>query len=399
MVQQRVAAFVALAGLMAAGCSCSERSGPRTRDAGRDAAIDARRDGWSPRADSGVEPDSGEPDSGEPDSGARLDSGAEPDSGAVPDASPPPLAEEVRFVVLGDTGEGNEAQRAVAIAIRDLCAAEGCDFAILLGDNIYDSGVDSVDDPQWRTKFEEPYRDVPLLFYAVLGNHDYGGRLLFSSMGGLGNEFDRGPIEVEYTMRSDRWEMPATHYTLSFANVGFVMADTNSILWDDTSNGDQWAWYDGAIADLRAEGAEWIFFAGHHPFRSNGRHGNAGAYESIEVGGIEVPNPVPLLNGDNVRRFFDDKVCGTVDVVLSGHDHNRQWLDEPDALCGAELIVSGAGSKTTSFASSSNDVLYADDQTEGFLYVVIAGDSMTGRFVDSAGATAFEHMVTRTPRR
>lgn len=376
-----------LLGIGATGAGCGDGGPAGSADAGGIPRWDGGR-----RADGGTTlPDAG--DGGVTDGGAPVGR----DAAMPPDAGPPP-PDIVRFVVLGDTGEGNTAQREVAVQIRDLCAREGCDFAILLGDNIYDSGVESVDDPQWRTKFEEPYRDVDLPFYAVLGNHDYGGRLLFTEMGGLGNEWDKGPIEVMYTMRSEKWEMPDTHYTLVFGHVGFVMLDTNSILWDDTTHGDQWAWYDTAIAELRAEGVDWIIAAGHHPLRSNGRHGNAGSYESIEVGGVEVPNPVPILNGENVRRFFATEVCGTVDVYFAGHDHNRQWLNEPDALCGAELIVSGAGAKTTAFASSANDVLFADDEEEGFLYVVIEGDRMTGRFVSRTGAVEFEHTVTRRAR-
>src|SRR5690606_32253524 len=145
--------------------------------------------------------------------------------------------------------------------------------------------------------------------------------------------------------------MPATYYTFRRGNVGFVMLDTNSLVWNNTEHGDQRAWFDGAVAALRAEGAEWIIASGHHPYLSNGRHGNAGDYESIEVGGIEIPNPLPILDGENVKDFLDDYACGEIDVYFAGHDHNRQWIDEPGALCGAELIVSGAGAKTTDLDS------------------------------------------------
>jgi hypothetical protein len=60
----------------------------------------------------------------------------------------------VRFAAIGDTGKGNTGQKQVADAIARKCAASGCDFVQLLGDNIYDSGVTSVTDPQWQTKFE-----------------------------------------------------------------------------------------------------------------------------------------------------------------------------------------------------------------------------------------------------
>lgn len=365
--------WTACALLLACGCS----SGLTGGDGGLDARV-VTRDGG--RRDSG---------SSGPDAGAPADAGT--DGGT----SEP----EVRFVVMGDTGEGNTAQHEVADAIEATCASLGCDFVILLGDNIYDSGVDGLDDPQWESKFEAPYRDLALPFYAVLGNHDYGGVLgpcpLCTEQGGLGNEWHKGPIEVAYTTRSEKWTMPATHYTFRMGNVGFVMLDTNSILWDNTEHGDQRAWFPGAVASLRAEGAEWIIAAGHHPYLSNGRHGNAGNYESIEVGGVEVPNPVPILAGNTVRDFFENVACEEIDVLLAGHDHNRQWIDEPAALCGAELIVSGAGAKTTGFESSLSTLHFGDDDTEGFLYVRIRGDEMYGRFVNRDGTTAFERVTTR----
>ena len=44
----------------------------------------------------------------------------------------------VRFIAVGDTGTGKEGQYQVANAIEKVCAAHGCDFALGLGDNIYE---------------------------------------------------------------------------------------------------------------------------------------------------------------------------------------------------------------------------------------------------------------------
>src|SRR6185503_5688881 len=63
----------------------------------------------------------------------------------------------VRFAAMGDTGKGNDGQKQVASAIEAKCAQSGCDFVQLLGDNIYESGATSVDDPEWQLKFEQPY--------------------------------------------------------------------------------------------------------------------------------------------------------------------------------------------------------------------------------------------------
>jgi len=328
------------------------------------------------------------------DDDSANDAGAVPaDAGPTYDASPPPPG-DLRFVVMGDTGEGNDDQAMVAAAIKAKCDAEGCDFVVLLGDNIYDSGVDSVDDPQWLDKFETPYEDLDLPFYAVLGNHDYGGNLIGIETGGLGNEWDKGPVEVMYTDVSDKWIMPETHYTFVYENVGFIMLDTNSIMWDNIDHGDQRDWYPTALMEV--SNAEWVIAAGHHTVRSNGSHGNAGTYESIQVGDIEIPNPLPILDGANVKAFFDEVVCGTVDVYFAGHDHNRQWLNEPSALCGAELVVSGAGAKLTDLADRGNATHFQDAAQEGFLYVIIDGDTFVGQFYDKLGNRDFERTFRRS---
>jgi tartrate-resistant acid phosphatase type 5 len=300
---------------------------------------------------------------------------------------PPPdaavVAKPVKFIAVGDTGKGNADQRRVAIAMRDLCAAKGCDFVLMLGDNIYDSGVDSTTDSQWQTKFEQPYMDVDLPFYVALGNHDYGGKLIVD-VAGIGNEFDKGKVEVDYTQVSMKWNMPATHYTFTWGNVGFVVLDTNSILWSDNTYGDQAAWLPSALAQVADK--RWIFTAGHHPYRSNGQHGNAGDYDAPELSGVNIGNPLPIQNGDAVKSFFDDHVCGVSQVYFAGHDHSRQWLDEPTALCGTEMIVSGAGSSYTTIQDRGNKAFYADASEIGFMYVVIDGDKFTGEFYDANGA-------------
>lgn len=353
--------------------------------------------------------DTGRADVGSPDTGADGGGDAGTDTGGVDagvdgggdDASTDGGADAgmdssmgmmARFFVLGDQGEGNTEQAEVAAVMQGLCESEGCDFAVLLGDNFYDSGVDGITDSQWDSKFETPYAALSIPFYPVLGNHDYGGNLFGLEQGGLGNEFDKGPIEVAYTAESDKWEMPATHYTFRFGPVGFIMLDTNSILWDDTSNGDQNTWITTAFMEV--SGAEWVFTAGHHPYRSQGQHGNAGSYESIEVGGIEIPLPVPIMDGREVKDFFESHICGAVDISFSGHDHNRQWLDEADRCGGTELIVSGAGAKTKDFVDvRGNDLHFGNDDQEGFWYIIVDGATLTGRAYDRTGAMNFERTI------
>ena len=310
------------------------------------------------------------------------------------DASPPdaPPAKRVRFIALGDAGKGDAGQRAVAVAARDVCAAKGCDFALMLGDNIYDSGVTSVTSEEWQTKFEQPYHDLDLPFYVALGNHDYGGNIIIP-VPGVGNEFEKGQIEVDYTAISTKWTLPATHYTFSFAHVGFIVLDTNSILWSNTMYGDQATWLPTAIAEVADR--DWKIVVGHHPYRSNGTHGNAGNYDAPEIFGIPIPNPLPIQNGTALKDFFDANVCGIGQIYFAGHDHARQWLDEPDALCGTEMIVNGAGASVTNLVDRGNVTFYEDATEPGFMYVDIDGDSFTGTYYDADGNVDFTRTFTR----
>lgn len=294
------------------------------------------------------------------------------DDGPGTTTDTPGTSEVLRFVVMGDTGEGNDGQKSVAKAIADKCAKDGCDFVQLTGDNIYESGVSSTTDPQWTTKFETPYGGISLPFYAVLGNHDYGGN-------GTGNEFGKGQHEVDYTKVSMKWKMPATHWGRSQKGVDMFGLDTNLIMFSrdiDKQKSSFNAWKGAAKGT-------WKIAFGHHPYLSNGPHGNAGRYEGIPF--------IPVVSGQTVKDFMDSTVCGNVDVYICGHDHSRQWLK--DKCKTTELIVSGAGAKATELKGSNGT--YYQSTALGFLYVVIEGNKFTGEWVDVTGKSEYTRVLTK----
>lgn len=297
----------------------------------------------------------------------------DPDGGTT---ETPTTPKRVAFIAMGDTGEGNDGQKKVANAIEGVCSKRGCDFVQLLGDNIYDSGVESVDDPLWQTAFEIPYAAINLPFYAVLGNHDYGH-------GGTGTDFPKGKNEIDYTAKSTKWKMPAASYHFTVSNLEIFALDTNKILLDGigTSSSDQEKNVPQWIA---ASTAEWKIAVGHHPYKSNGPHGNAGNYEP------NVPIPGPW-KGNKVKSFLEDRVCGKVDLYLSGHDHSRQWLNV--SCNGTELAVSGAGAKATSLPGS-NPTLFQSLEL-GFLYIAIEGKKLTAEFIDENGNVEFTHTIQK----
>lgn len=312
------------------------------------------------------------------DARAPTDAPSARDGGSSPDTGPRPPTQVVRFVAIGDTGEGNQAQYDVAAAFNMVCLVQGCDFVMMLGDNFYDDGVSSVDDDQFRTKFEEPYAVVNLPFFVTLGNHDFGE---------IPVQFWRTDYQIEYSARSSKWNMPDHFYRFAHEHVTFLSLDTNMILLGLSWVRDQRDWVRNQVD--RAS-TPWVIAFGHHPYRSNGRHGNAGNYEGLSF------DPTGIISGSRVRDFFEDELCGRIDVFFAGHDHNRQWLQP---VCGVELIVSGAGAKTTELLGRDNNpTRFEDDSTEGFFWIEIADDTMTVEIWDRAGNLNHSGTVTRRPR-
>lgn len=291
-------------------------------------------------------------------------------------ASPPPVTEPsasapvLRFIAMGDGGVGNDTQYAVAKAVKSVCAERGCDFVLYLGDNIYNDGVSGVEDPQFQTKFEQPYAELDLIFHMVLGNHDYGELSLAES---------KAEFEVAYSEHSTKWSMPARHYTFTQEHVQFYALDTNQIMvWDRP---EQQAWLDRERA---ASTADWHIAFGHHPYISNGQHGNAGEYEGSAY--------IPIASGKSMKDFMDTSICGQMNLYLSGHDHNRQWLEEQ---CGTNFIVSGAAAKTSGLVGRETPTHFEDDRKAGFLWVEIEGNTLTGVFYDQDASVDYESSFTR----
>lgn len=75
--------------------------------------------------------------------------------------------EEVAFLVVGDTGEGDASQLAVVPPL--LAKGQGTHFMVICSDVIYPAG----DIDQYEDKFYRPYKDYLGPIYALPGNHDW----------------------------------------------------------------------------------------------------------------------------------------------------------------------------------------------------------------------------------
>jgi hypothetical protein len=270
----------------------------------------------------------------------------------------PAEAGTTRFVAVGDFGTGALPQFAVGDAMAEVCAQQGCDFVLGLGDNFYPEGVTSRADGRFQTAFEDPFAGVDIPFYLVLGNHDVE---------------QTGSREAQIAYASDRWKLPARWYSFHVGPVRFMALDTT--VADAPAGQRQLSWF-GDELRLRDEAA-WTVAYGHHPLYSNGSHGNA--------------------EGANAT-WLEAVICGSgdVDLYLAGHDHDLQWLAaKPDNCLDTEFIVSGAGAKPRDLGDYGNTAHFMRGGTLGFFWFEVTAETLTGRAYDARGTVLFERALTR----
>jgi hypothetical protein len=282
----------------------------------------------------------------------------------------PTSSRNVRFVAVGDTGEGNAGQMRVAAGMKAACEAKGCDFALLLGDNLYPKGPTSPTDPELRRKIADPYAPLGVPVLAALGNHDDGGS---------GWSPERGDHEIAWAEAPSWWKTPARHYRASIGDVDLIVLDTDAILYgrggDQTSNVARW---------LKTTKARFTIVAGHHPMKSNGPHGDAGAYDRL-------PSLIPVASGRSLKRFLEREVCGKANVYLSAHDHVRAWMK--DGCAGTELIVAGTGSKPKPVVERHPAWFQSGEL--GFFHGEMGTEGFRGEMMSADGKTDFTRLVPR----
>jgi predicted phosphodiesterase len=253
----------------------------------------------------------------------------------------PASSEDLGVLVLGDTGKGTAGQKQVADALPEFCRTRRCDFAILLGDNFYNSGVKSLNDPKFKTHFEDLYAKLGIEFWAVLGNHDYGFAL------------SRGNIQaqIDYTRQSSSWRMPTRYYSFTTDGIEFIGLDTVALPRDSH----QQEWLSRQLQKPK-NGHRVVF--GHFPVHSSGQHGDT-----------------PYMRDTIAPQF-----CGQADIYMSGHDHHLEHLKTD---CGVHLVLSGAGAESREVSPSNPRSLFAASKI-GFSYLSrTAGSELNVQYFDA----------------
>lgn len=233
-----------------------------------------------------------------------------------------PSPPEVCFVTIGDWGAPLDEQLLVAKTLTQIVRRRMVKFIVSTGDNFYPTGVQTINDQQFLTTFEQPYNDPALQrlrWYICAGNHDQWGL----------------PPQRDYGLEHPRWYFPAFHYNRSVPLYRDVVKDSletielvvlNTAGRDISSQCDMMDAFFASVEDrhggyMRDLSRHWRFVVNHEPLFSGGIHGTAGRGRSLRQ------NFQPYMQQNLVHAYFNGD-----DHFLEIHRSN-----------GTDYMTSGAG--------------------------------------------------------
>jgi hypothetical protein len=224
------------------------------------------------------------------------------------------------FLVLGDSGTGDEEQLAVAARMGESAA----NLIVHTGDMVYPEALPE----EWDPKFFTPYRDLlaRLVLWPAIGNHDVRGD-------------DGASWRDVFHTPANNAEGDERYYSFRYGNALFVVLDT---YWDLDPGTPQYAFLREALGTTMAM---WKFVVLHDTIYSSGDHGGDDTFR------------------DDLVPVFDSL---GVDLVFMGHDHDYErtvplFADRPvPPGAGTVYVTTGGGGASLTPVGQSAFTAYSE---------------------------------------
>lgn len=240
----------------------------------------------------------------------------------------PTSAKPTRVWVLGDSGNLTAAQSRVRDAYYKFAGTRHTDLWLMLGDNAYNSGLDS----EYQSKLFNVYKTMlqKSVLWPTFGNHD---AVSANSATQTGPYFDMLtlPKAAEAGGVASGTE---AYYSFDYGNIHFVCLDSS-----ESSRATTGAMLSWLKRDLAQNTKTWTVAFWHHPPYSKGSHDSDTETELVEM----RKNAGPILESYGV------------DLVLSGHSHSYE----------RSRFINGHYGLSTTFQSSSMVVQTGSGQADG----------------------------------
>lgn len=292
--------------------------------------------------------------------------------GAIAQTRATELNGDVTLLIGNDLGRnGYYEQKPIAELMGTVAEAVGPEAFLALGDIHHYLGVQSVNDPLWKTNYELIYShpELQIEWCPILGNHEYRGNT---------------QSVIDYSGISRRWEMPSRYYTRIFDNDGtrvkVVFIDTTPIInkyrADTTEYSDankqnveaQLQWLNNELS--RDDNADWTIVAGHHP--------------------IYAQTPKQSSEREDLQSKVDPILRKhKIDMYVCGHIHNFQHIRKN----GIDYVVNSSGSLSRSDVSATDGTVFCDGQP-GFSLLAATPKLLTLSMIDHKGNVIYQ--VTRS---
>lgn len=264
----------------------------------------------------------------------------------------------LEFAVIGDSGTGDDDQKAVASQMAAFHQNHPWKFILMLGDNVYEKG----DPKDFDKKFKDIYKKLEVPFHATLGNHDMWTdkgkqQVEWDAFGYVGNqdeyEFRRGPkiggkqLARFICLNSEAWrdrdELPARKKRL-----------------------DKWL--------LKSPYHHWNFVYFHRPIYSFAHSKFPFRWVIFRWG---------HGSDKRLRRLWEPRfIKGGIDIVLSGHDHFFQKIRKQK---GIHYFVSGGAGKIRKGIKKNHPEVEFGEVTHHFLHFAVSEKEVRFAAVDKDG--------------
>lgn len=289
---------------------------------------------------------------------ARITGAPDP----VPEPRPAdrPVAGDLVFCALGNSGTGSDVQRRVGATVAGLAATGPLDHVLLLGDLVLPRGAGSVDDEGFLRCFVEPYPEValPVLFRSVLGDRDHLGSVQAYS---------------SYASASARFSIPNLAYAFTVPchdqEVLFVGIDTNH--YAHGPRDPAMRFQSRVLATrLQESQARLKIVFGHQSLFGSGPEGRAAPEAEVLRG---------YLTGTFARAG--------VDLYVSGSPHHLELVEGDEDLVE---VVSGSGGGLVRSAAAGPGTRFASAEP-GFAWFRYDGKNVEVSFRSAGGEVLHVH--------